>query len=119
MTSVKVSNCGRYSLSGSTDATAILWDSESKQPLRRFSDGNKQITAVNFSPDTQLILTASTDGYVRIFDTYSGELINRIKVCESGAVSIAEFGKFSDEIIASGHDSIIKKYNLEGVLLVE
>lgn len=119
MTSVKVSNCGRYSLSGSTDATAILWDSESKQPLRRFSDGNKQITAVNFSPDTQLILTASTDGYVRIFDTYSGELISKIKVCESGAVSIAEFGKFSDEIIASGYDSVIKKYNLEGVLLVE
>jgi len=70
-----------------------LWDTETKQPLRRFIDGNKQITAVDLSRDTQLVLTASTDGYVRIFSNISGVLINKIKVCETGAVSLAEFNK--------------------------
>lgn len=61
------------------------------------------------SPDTQLILTASTDGYVRIFSNITGLLINKIKVCETGAVSLAEFYKYSDDFIAVGHDSVIKK----------
>jgi len=53
ITSSKLSPCGRYSLTGSADMKAILWDTKSGLQLRKLTGHSKSITSVSFSPNSE------------------------------------------------------------------
>ncbi|MEQ9032326.1 MAG: protein kinase [Aggregatilineales bacterium] len=69
------------------------------------------ITGVSFINDNNRILTSSTDGTVRMWDTFSGEELRRF-VGHVGNVS--EFRVFPDEetLLTGGDDGTIRLWNL-------
>jgi WD40 repeat protein len=89
----------------------VLWDISSGQLLRRFSGHTKGITAVNFSPDTRFLITASNDGTARLYQTFTGELID-ILVDLDGSINVAEFSPNGDYVVTAGTNSTVKLWNL-------
>jgi WD40 repeat protein len=53
-----------------------VYDTGTWQPIAFFAPG--QSRGISFSPDDSKILTAQTDGYVRIWDTHTGTELHRI-----------------------------------------
>ncbi len=74
-----VSPDGSRILSGSSDATIILWDRETAQPLRHFTGHVGDVWAVAFSPDGRRALSGGFDKVVRLWDPESGEMLGQFK----------------------------------------
>ena len=68
------------SLSGSADATAILWDVETGAPLRTYKGHTGAVVSVAFSPDGTRLLTGSADGTAILWDTQTGERVHTLKL---------------------------------------
>src|SRR5262249_14331001 len=71
--SVAFSPDGRYSLTGSADNSARLWDASTGQELRQFLGHTNTVETVAFSPDGRSIVTGSTDNAVRWWDANTGQ----------------------------------------------
>jgi WD40 repeat protein len=67
---------GRTAFSGSYDTTTIQWNLNSGQVLQRFIGHLAAVYAVVPMPEDR-ILTASSDGTIRLWDTQNGALIKR------------------------------------------
>ena len=74
--SAVVSPDGRRILSGSYDKTMILWDRETRQPIRRFNEHGGKGQSVAFAPDGRRALSGGGDGVLRLWDLESGDLIH-------------------------------------------
>ena len=66
-----------YLVSGSDDFTAKVWDYQSKTCVATLSGHTGNISAVRFHPELPLIVTASEDGTVRLWNssTYRSEKV--------------------------------------------
>ena len=73
--SMKFSKDGNYLLSGGADRKAILWDMSTQKPLHIWDQHQNYVLDVAFSNDESRVATASYDGYIRLFDVKSGDLI--------------------------------------------
>lgn len=90
-----VSPDGREVLSGSGsgDGTAISWDMETGKRLRTFQHGGG-VTAVAYSPNGKLILTAGGGKGVNLWDPSSGDKVLSLKVeAGFGGAGFAPDGK--------------------------
>jgi WD40 repeat protein len=118
---------GKYILSGSYDRTARLYDFKGNE-LRLFNIKNEDIrldselkessnielwdviSTVEFSPDGNLLLTGSWDGYARLWNM-QGKVLLKFKANE------ASFSRDGKSIYASCSDSSLRKWDLNGNLL--
>lgn len=78
--SVAFSNDSRQVLTGSLDATAKLWDTERRKrvpaEIVQLPIPTHEIDYAVFSSNPTRCATISTDGFVRVWETVSGRLIN-------------------------------------------
>ena len=65
---LSLSQDGKYLVTGSADNTAIVWDFNTKQVLKKLKHGSL-VAGVDFSPDGSQILTAGRDGKVHLWFT--------------------------------------------------
>jgi WD40 repeat protein len=63
---------GSLVLTGSYDATALLWESATGRVTHRLTGHYDRVLRVAFSPDGRLAATGSADGTVRLWDAASG-----------------------------------------------
>ena len=63
---------GRIVVSGSSDATARLWDAASGALLRTLRGHTMGVSAVAFSPDGRSVVTGSFDSTIRVWDAATG-----------------------------------------------
>jgi WD40 repeat protein len=59
---------GKYVVSASADGTVRLWDIETGQEVRRFSDHAGVVNSVAFSSDSKRVLTGGTDGIALLWN---------------------------------------------------
>ncbi len=59
---------GQYAASGSQDASAIVWDVESGELLRRWSEPGGSVIGVDFSQDGRQLWLATADGEVNAWE---------------------------------------------------
>src|SRR5687767_8233461 len=68
---------GRFFFTAGKDATAKMWDGNSRQQVREFTGHGADLQSVAVSPDGRLLLTSSRDGTARIYDVATGvELVS-------------------------------------------
>jgi WD40 repeat protein len=66
---------GRLALSGYSDGTLRLWNTEGQVQFRRFATEGTPLSAVAVSPDGHRLLTGDMAGVVTLWDAESGEVI--------------------------------------------
>jgi WD40 repeat protein len=87
LSTVDISPDGRYLLTGSfSQGTAILWDAQTGQEVRRLEGQEAVIAFAHFSPDGQQALVGSGDwlvgtpaGKVVLWDVQTGQIIHELK----------------------------------------
>lgn len=97
--------------------TATLWDARDGRKLRVFPGGGDRekqhsddVTSAAFSPDGRQVVTASTDGYCRIWDTATGALVKAIP--HDIAVRSAEFNPEGNLLLTAAADGVARLYTV-------
>lgn len=64
---------------GGADADQVLlWNVASGEVVRRFAGHGGAVTAIRFSPDGQLLASASADGTINLWDAGSGDMVRAL-----------------------------------------
>lgn len=85
------------------DATVWQWANGTKLHSLVDADSKKSVGFSSFSPGGTRIVTASTDGHIRIWDTYSGFLVATLKG-HTASVERAFYAKSGDRIFSASED---------------
>jgi WD40 repeat protein/uncharacterized caspase-like protein len=98
---ISISHDGDYLLTGSNDGTAIVWNIENGQQIRRFFVGDSQyLTSVAFlPPDGRYILTGSLDlksanTTLRTWDIETGTEIERLRLFGENVAISPKSGRY-------------------------
>jgi WD40 repeat protein len=75
VTSVCLSNDGRFALSGSADRTLKLWESAEGRCLLTLEGDMGGVTSTALSADGNLALSGSTDATVKLWDVRTGDCV--------------------------------------------
>jgi WD40 repeat protein len=81
---------GRRALTGSWDATAILWDTATGRRLRSLIGHEVGITSVALSPDGRRALTGGMDGLSKVWDTETGRCLATLVSFSDGSWAVVD-----------------------------
>ncbi|MGD8966667.1 MAG: BTAD domain-containing putative transcriptional regulator, partial [Anaerolineae bacterium] len=87
--SIAFSLDGKTALSGSDDATLILWDVETGEVVGDFEGHTGAVNSVTFGPDGQTALSGSDDAMLILWDVTTGKVIRRFAGHTSGVSTVA------------------------------
>ncbi len=80
---------GRYIVTGSEDATAMVWNANTGKELLTLKGHSDAVNSVAISSDSKRIATGSDDKTVKIWDAQTGEVLTTMKNQTSRIFSIA------------------------------
>jgi WD40 repeat protein len=94
------------------DARAIVWDTRAKTRISvAVSDNGEQFNTARFSPDNSRIVTSSSDGTARIWDTATGALV-AVLAGHTGPVLGAAFAGDGQRVVSTGDDRTIRVWSV-------
>ncbi|MDW3210963.1 MAG: hypothetical protein R8N23_13895 [Reichenbachiella sp.] len=98
---------------GREKGDAIIWHLEEKRIVRIISGHQSAITAIDFSPDNQRILTASRDATVRVWDIFDSKKFPIVLDDHNDWVMTACFDQSGTKILTGSKDKTIRIFNLD------
>jgi COMPASS component SWD3 len=93
-------------VTGSEDKLVIIYSIDQSSPLKTFKGHTDAVFAVNFNPQTSLIVSGSFDETVRIWDVKQGTC--KVLFAHSEPVSSVCFNKDGSLVVSSGYDGLIR-----------
>ena len=106
---VSFSPDGSHIVSGSSDTTIRLWDSQTGEqigaPLTGHTDG---VPSVSFSPDGSRIVSGSYDKTIRLWDSQTGEQIGAPLTGHTDGVTSVSFSPDGSRIVSGSSDETIR-----------
>ena len=88
-----------------------IWDCVSKKRIQLLEGHSNEIYSLDFSPDGQLLATASADNTIRIWRVSDGTCIKTLKnPAEFGCVSFSHDGKL---IVSGSWDNTVRLWNVK------
>jgi WD40 repeat protein len=104
ITSMVLSRDGRTALSGSTDRTVKLWDTDTGGLLRTFKGHASEVSSVVMFPDDRAVISGSRDGTIRLWSLSDGrELLRLLAGGEDGWLAITPDGFFNASSSSAAH----------------
>ena len=89
-----------------------VYDSASMAQLYEIDDHDAAITAITFSRDGQLLISAAQDGEVVIRDSETGAAIHRLQH-HQGPVSAIAVSHAGDKLYSAGQDPLLVAWDIE------
>ncbi|KAI9333968.1 WD40-repeat-containing domain protein [Obelidium mucronatum] len=96
-----------YIVTGSSDATAILWDYKTGGILRRFTGHALPVLDIRF--DSTRIVTCSKDCTLKVWSLQTGELLHSMEGHQAAVNAVHMNG---DLVVSASGDCTIKMWNL-------
>jgi WD40 repeat protein len=81
----------------------------------RYVGHDKEVRTAEFSPDGKLIVSASEDGSIRLWDIQSGQAIGEPLIAHDGDVWSASFSKDGKRIVSAGKDGTIRLWDVQSL----
>lgn len=82
----------KHIITGSGDKTCILWDLETKKPIKKFDDNGGDIACLELSPtDERSFATGSVDSEVKLWDSRQGKCTHTFKGHEADVNTVSFF----------------------------
>ena len=85
---------------GAKEGTAYIYDFEDSKATVSLTDYTNRIMSVFFSPDGQYVATAARDGYYKLWNTTTGELVHSLGTYE-GENWVASFSPNGKQVLVS------------------
>jgi len=96
---------------GAADFTAKLWDAATGEVLRGFQ--HKHIVkAVDFSPDTSLLLTGSNEKVLRVFDLAQADAEPQLFTGHTSGIKKVMFLPGAQQVVSCGDDKTLRIWDL-------
>lgn len=95
---------GKRIVTGSTDATARVWDSVTGQQLLLLQGHERNVSTVKFSPDGSRIATASDDNTARLWDARTGANLSILRHPEK--VDNIRFSPNGDRVVTAANSGV-------------
>jgi WD40 repeat protein len=102
-------------LTGGTDGTAKLWETETGRLQRVLSGHQDQVRSASCSPDGGRVVTASWDGTARLWDASTGNLLKNFPA--GGPLVAAAFTPDGQRVLAVRRDGTLQVWDGGGRLL--
>ena len=122
VTSVSLSKDDSQVLSSSFDGTAAIHGIKSGSTLRQLKGHLAYVNAAHWTRDNKFIVSASSDGFIRIWDSYSGQCVRSFtpgkissEVDIHTLIALPYYGEH--QFVVGNHSNIIYLMNLEGEIV--
>lgn len=100
--SIDLSPNGRYLLTGSSDKTAILWDTQTAQPIHRFIHENR-VVLVKLDDKGRYAFTADSQKGAKIWDLTNGKSVSKLAIINRQEIfTAARFNADGTQLLTGG-----------------
>jgi WD40 repeat protein/serine/threonine protein kinase len=96
----------RWLASGDQSGRVILWDLNSGEIIHEFGEHTGVINTVDFRSDGQRIVTASDDGFAIVWDTRTGDEVNRFNTVTNSSINGASFSPNGQNLLILADDAM-------------
>jgi len=114
ITSIDLSSRGSYLAGISSDGRVLVWDPENRTDNFRIETTGKNIKAIRFKPDEDILAIGDVNGNVEIWDVNSRKMISRVKA-HNAAVSDIRFNPVYKQMATASTDKTLKIYNVSNI----
>jgi len=104
---------------GREKGDVLIWDLEEEKFVRKISGHHSAITDIDFSPDNKLLLTASRDRTVRVWDIDTPQKLPLVLDDHDDWVMTACFSPNGKQIVSGSKDNYIRLWPLEHSVLAD
>jgi len=104
---------------GREKGDAIIWDLENEKLIRTISGHQSAIMDLDFSPNNELLLTASRDGTSRVFEINNPRKLPMVFDDHNDWVMTAAFDHSGTRAITGSKDGLIRIWELDMGVLAE
>ena len=109
VTSLVFTPDGKQLVSGGTNGTILVWDTETGKELRRFERGHRStIWGLGISPDGRQVASAGEDGTIRIWDFETGRQILMFQDPEPSAFFSLIYNQDGRLLASGGADRVVR-----------
>lgn len=103
---------GKLLAGAGSNATAMIWNSETGQALHELTGHAKGINSIAFRSDGKMLATGSTDGTSRLWDPESGKELFTL-MGQKSSVTRVVFSPNGKRLASAGTDKTVRVYALE------
>lgn len=93
-------------------AGAVLWNWKSESTLQSTNLDDSYVTAMDFSPDGNILALGTAQALLRLWDTRTRSLIK--EVSHQSAITVIAFSKWSDCMVTADRDGVVKFWGSRG-----
>ena len=114
ITSIDVSSNGNYLAGITSNGDAIVWNPENNSDNFRIPTSLKNIKAIRFNPDNNILAIGDVSGSVELWDVNQRKMINKVKA-HSAQINDIRFNTTLKQMATASNDKTLKIFNIENM----
>lgn len=95
-----------------TDGTVRVWSTSQDDAIKIFSKHTRHVRSVRYSPDGELLVSGSLDGYLRLYDPNGLSEYEKVAINHGSDIFSTYFRNDGDYVISSGRGKDFKVWRV-------